>query len=220
MRYLVIVIALIQFFIPSQEVRGRQAGEFSLHESLFYNEIPEYSPSRLDVSHFSKELQGRLITYIERAKKFRSKLKQPHGPTENKMGFPKLVQVEKGIVLLIYSAGIEDTAATYARNAKIYLEWEGMSDGPLEEARYAENYLKQNPSTPIKPYLLLFLVHRYRIAFECLDNEKDDERQAETAAKYQQYLKLARSEKDPLIGAIADDINKQSYLYIRTIKQP
>lgn len=220
MRYLVVVIALLQFFFQSQELFASQVHELSLYESLFYNEIPEYSPSRLDISHFPKEVQVRLITYIERAKKFRSKLKQPHGPAENKMGFPKLVQVEKGVVSLIDIAGIEDIAAAYARNAKIYLEWEGMSEGPLEESRYAEEYLKQNSGTPIKPYLLLFLIHRYRIAFECLANEKDDERQAETAAKYHQYMKMARAEKDPLIGAIADDISKQSYLYIDTKKYP
>ena len=220
MRYLVIFIVLTQFFFLSENVYGRQGREISLYESLFYNEIPELTPARLDISHFPKEFQNRLITYIERTKTFRSKLKQPHGSAETKMGFPKLVQVEKGIVLLIDIGGIEDLAAAYARNAKIYLEWEGMSGGPLEEARYAENYLQHNPTTPIKPYLLLFLIHRYRVAFECLDNETDEERQAETARKYQQYLKMARAEKDPLVSMIADDINKQSYLYIKSKKHP
>lgn len=220
MRYFAIVIVLTQFIFLSQAVYGRQDREPSLYKSLFYNEIPEYSPSRLDISSFSKELQVRLITYITRAKNFHSKLKQPHASAENKMGFPKLIQVERGIVSLIDVAGIEDIAVSYARNAKLYLEWEGLSDGPLEEARYAENYLKQNPNTPIKPYLLLFLAHRYRIAFECLENEKDDEGQVETADKYQQYLKMARAEKDPLIGVIADDLNKQAYLYIKTEKHP
>jgi hypothetical protein len=33
-------------------------------------------------------------------------------------------------------------------------------------------------------------------------------------------LKLAKSEKDPLVGFIADDIDNDSYLYIKTEKHP
>ena len=220
MRYLVIIIVLTQFIFPSHEVHSSQTRDISLYKSLFYNEIPEYAPARLDASLFPQEFRGRLMTYIERARNFHSKLKPLHSTPESKMKFAKLVQVEKGIVLLIDAKGIEVAAATYAKNAKIYMEWEGMCDGPIEEARYAEDYLIQNPSTPIKPYLMLFLIHRYRIAFECLDHENDNVRQDEVAAKYRKYQHMARAEKDPLIGLIADDIDKQNYLYIETKKHP
>jgi len=72
----------------------------------------------------------------------------------------------------------------------------------------------------LKPYLLLFLVHRYRIVYECLDHEKNYRKQVEISEKYHQYLKAAKNEEDPLVGLIADDIDKQNYLYIKTGKQP
>jgi hypothetical protein len=194
--------------------------DFSLYKTLFFNTTDDYSPDYIKTTEFPKLIQDRIRTYKERWKKFRSKLKPPTSPPESVMGFPRFVAVEKGIVSLINAKGIEDIAANYAKNVKLYLEWEGHSDGPLDEAQLAEAYLNKNAKTPLKPYLLLFLVHRYRVVYECLDYERNRAKQAEIAFKYHQYLKEARKEKDPLVGLIADDIDKQAYLYIKTEKHP
>jgi hypothetical protein len=38
--------------------------------------------------------------------------------------------------------------------------------------------------------------------------------------KYREYLKIAKAEKDQLLGLIASDIDKQGYLYIKTETHP
>ena len=192
-----------------------------LYKSVFYSHMLEYDPERLDTTGFPKQLQERIRSYVSRRKAFQSKLDEP----ENKE-FPALVllqkrrSVERAIVALVEVAGIEKMAADYASKARLYYEWEGMSDGPLGEAQFAETYLSANPATPLRPYLLLFLLHRYRCAYECLGFEKNLEGRAKAEQKYQLYLKQARANPDPLIALVADDIDRAPYLYIKTDEHP
>ncbi len=220
MRYYLYALLSLLIWSQSDVAFCSQPSDLPLYKILFYNQIPEYSPQKLDVTKYPETVRDRLIEYQKRAKHFKSKFASSKGPWEQRMAFNKKIQVEQGIVSLISTKGIEDIAYQFAKNAPMSYEWEGNSDGPLNEAEFAEDYLHQNPNTPIKPYLILFLVHHYRIAFECLDFEKKFEAQANAAGKYQQYLKMARDEKDPLIGLIAADIDKESYIYIKTQKHP
>jgi len=132
--------------------------------------------------------------------------------------------VEKGIVSLINSKGIEKAAADYARSAKLYYEWEGFADSPLDEARYAEDYLGKNPAAVIKPYLILFLAHRYRCAYECLEFEQKFDEPKAVSDKYQHYLRMAKEYPDrlvgPLVKLIAGDLDAEPYLYLRTKNHP
>ena len=88
--------------------------------------------------------------------------KLTHGGAANKK-----YSIELGIYSLIDKPGIADSAYSYAQKAKLFFEWEGFSDGPLTEADFTETYIENHPNSIINPYLLLFLLHRYRAAFEC-----------------------------------------------------
>jgi hypothetical protein len=219
-KYISIVLLVALLFFIEGTTHCADVADFSIYKTLFFKTTDDYSPEHIKTSQFPKLIQDRIKTYKDRWKRFRSKLRAPISPPESVMGFPRFVSIEKGIVSLINAKGIEDIAANYAKNARLYLEWEGSSSGPLDEAKFAEDYLKQNARSPLKPYLLLFLVHRYRVAYECLDYEKNYRKQAEATLKYHQYLKEARNESDPLVGLIADDVDKQTYLYIKTEKHP
>ena len=224
MRYLFIaIIYLLLAGINQPAICGQSATDISLYKTLLYNKIPEYSPAKLNINEYPKEYHARLLEYVKRWKNFKSKMTKPKVPWEQQMAFEKQIQVERGIVSLISlinTKGIEDLAAEYASNASISYEWEGMSDGPIGEAEDAEDYLNSNPQSPLKPYLVLFLIHRYRIAFECFSFEKNAERQAMASNKYREYLKMATADKDPLLVLIASDIDKQSYLYVKTERHP
>lgn len=220
-RYIIFVIVCLLLSGHHQMANsGDSSADVSLYKTLFFNQIPEYSPAKLNVTEYHKEHHARLFEYIARWRNFKSKIAAPHGPWEQKVVVEKKIQVERGIVSLIKTKDVEDLAATYASGASISMEWEGMSDGPLGEAGAVEHFLDGNPQSPLKPYLILFLLHRYRIAFECLGFEKKPEKEAMASNKYQEYLNMAKAEKDSLIGLIATDIDKQKYLYIKTEKHP
>jgi hypothetical protein len=193
----------------------------ALYRSVFYGSIPEYDTPKLNTEGLSASIDCRVKQYISRRKSFRSRLTMPKNPQFPEMCiYDKRRSTEKAIVSLIDVGGIEEVAYKYASTAKLYYEWEGYSDGPLGEAKFAEEYLKTNPQTPIKDYLILFLVHRYRCAFECLSFEKKLEDRQRIAQDYHNYLNEALRSADPLTQLVAEDIDHAEYLYIKSDDHP
>lgn len=119
-------------------------------------------------------------------------------------------------------------AASYAREARLSYEWEGFPDGPIEEAAYADDYLRRHRRTALKPYLQLFLLYRYRAAYEAatwsaanpprgvnrgqvLPSWKEFARHA--ADEYTRVWAEVQREGDTLTKAVADDVDGVDQLY-------
>jgi len=202
---------------PYSGVLAQRQFAGKLYKSLFHD-APVINPKTADLP---KDLKRRLEEYKNRSLGFHSQIGAYRALPSDKAPIcdPGRV-VEKGIVSLINSTGIEKEAAEYARSAKLYYEWEGVADSPLDEARYAEERLERNPATMIKPYLTLFLAHRYRCAYECLELEKNFDGQKAVSEKYQHYLREAKEYPDRLVGLIAEDLDAEPYLYLKTKNHP
>jgi len=188
-----------------------------LYKSLFHD-APVIN---IKTAKLPENLKRRLEEYKNRSLGFHSQLGAYRAMPSDKAPLCEPARVvEKGIVSLINSPGIEKAAAEYARSAKLYYEWEGFADSPLDEARYADEYIERNPATVIKPYLILFLAHRYRCAYECLEFEKKFDEQKAVSKNYQHYLREAKECPDRLVGQIAEDLDAEPYLYLKTKNHP
>jgi hypothetical protein len=213
---IVVALVLTAVNLYSDVFAQRQfAGK--LYKSLFHD-APVAS---IKTANLLEDLKRRLEEYKNRSLGFHSQLGAYRALPGAKVPVcdPGRV-VEKGIVSLINGKGAEKAAADYARGATLYYEWEGVADSPLDEAKYAEEYLERNPSTMIKPYLMLFLAHRYRCAYECLDFEKKFDEQKAVSEKYQHYLREAKEYPDRLVGLMAEDLDAEPYLYLKTKNHP
>jgi len=136
---------------------------------------------------------------------------------------------------------LQREAAAYARKATLAYEWEGYPDGPLAEAKSTEEYLRLHPATVLRPYLELFLLHRYRAAFEAAVYEiplagtetprASPARAAEIAAGYAADQRLAAAKyrevwprlagaTDPVVRAIADEIDGVAFVYLNVSAHP
>jgi len=136
---------------------------------------------------------------------------------------------------------LQREAAAYARRGTLAYEWEGYPDGPLAEAKFAEEYLSLHPATVLRPYLELFLLYRYRAAFEAAVYEiplagtetpraspagaaqiaagyAADQRLA--AAKYQEVWTRLAGATDPVVRAIADELDGVSFIYLNISAHP
>ena len=153
-------------------------------------------------------LRARFTVFRERFARFKSHLSDAGLPREGpeRWQFQKRRHVERAIVSLIPHKDIQSLAADYARRATIHYEWEGMSDGPLAEAEFAEATLQEQPDTPLRPYLNLFLVHRLRYAQAFLASEKKPDAAAVAASRAAKHRAAAANDPDPLIRAVAADI--------------
>ncbi len=111
-------------------------------------------------------------------------------------------------------------AEKFAAGVPMALEWEGMSEGPMMEADYAEQWLKKYPNSPIKSFLHLFAAHRFRAACECAGRERAKGLIRITAAKYRAHLREAQSSENPRIICIAGDMDALPYVYLSGFGRP
>ena len=154
------------------------------------------------------------------------------------------------VVLLAQSQGpasapsaLQREAAAYARNATLAYEWEGYPDGPLSEAKFANDYLAAHEHTVLRPYLELFLLDRYRAAFEAAvyeiplagaEGHKGFDgptavaqraagyaaAQRLAAAKYREVWTRLATTTDPVVRAIADEIDGVAFIYLNVGVHP
>jgi hypothetical protein len=140
--------------------------------------------------------------------------------------------MEVGMVALLETRDLPDAAQTaiereafeYARDAKLYYEWEGYQDGPFDEAAATNSYLAAHPTSTLRPYLDLFMLHRYRCAFEAAgweaahqgaarrESNLADQRRA--AALYKDVWQRLSASTDPVVRAIAFDLDGALFAYM------
>lgn len=91
---------------------------------------------------------------------------------------------------------------------------------PLSEAEMAEGYLKAHRESALKPWIYVHLMTQYRIAFERQTAAQALAGQKASAKKYRAFLLRARESADPLVKAVADDIDAQPWLERQTQPHP
>ena len=189
-----------------------------LYRSVFSSGSGVLAPA--DVKALPEPVRGRLEKYLARRGAFKSNYKSEADSFERVRVDAKRRLVEQAIVSLIDSPGIERTAADYVSTAPIRYEWEGMPDGPLEEANHAEALLTKDPASPLAPWFHAFIAQRQRIAFETCEVQKNVEGMTAAAKKYRTFVERARAASDPIFGLLMADMERQPYLYLKTATHP
>jgi hypothetical protein len=196
---------------PSADLEGR------LYQYVLSGAYEPNGAQRLiDDPSLPQMLRPPLEQFRQRTKRVRSRLVHPQGmpDPDGKDGFLQRQGIERAIVALVDTPDIAREAASYARKAVDWYEYEGYPDGPLAEAAYAERYLTAHPSTELAPFLSLYLASRYRIAFETLVEKGSRAQQQSAARKYRLYLQRAKDAASDLICAAADDLDRQPFAYM------
>jgi len=128
--------------------------------------------------------------------------------------------IERAIVTLIEADGIPDRAVAFVRDAPIAYEWERRPEGPLAEAAFAEKVLATDKSTPLAPFLYLFIAQRARAAFEAAEATSQPEVMKASAATYRENVAKAREAQDPIFGLVGDDLERVEFVYIKSSTHP
>jgi hypothetical protein len=196
--------------------------DIDLHGKL-YRSIFVFGPGRLssgDLAEVPEPLRTRLGGYLTRSVAFRSRLESTATSFEEAVRDAKKREIERAIVALVDSADSPRLALEFIRPAPIAHKWEGAADGPVGEASYAETFLERNPSSALAPFLCLFIAHRQRIAFEIFAHQNQPDGEKRSAQKYLQFIGRARAATDAVYGLIADDMDRQPYLFLKTERHP
>jgi hypothetical protein len=87
-------------------------------------------------------------------------------------------------------------------------------------AERGETYLKAHRESAVTPYLYAYLMVQYRLAFERQVSAKAVEGQKASAKKYRTFRQRALASTEPLVKAVAEDIDAQLYLERPTPEHP
>lgn len=127
--------------------------------------------------------------------------------------------LEEQIVVLL-GENTRDEAKAFSQAVPLCVEWEGMSENPLNEANFADNWLQKLPGTPIEPFVYLFKAHRLRAGYVCAKAGREKGLWPILALSYKDSLEKARSFNNPLISCIIKDMEAQPYVYLEGHGRP
>ncbi len=117
-------------------------------------------------------------------------------------------------MVTILGREVRTEADAFAAVMPLLAEWEGMSEGPLQEADFLGQWLQERPGATVAPFLYLLEAHRLRAAYEAaLTNHRKDLRPV-LAGRYREALSAARSSTNPLILCLAEDLEAQPFVYL------
>lgn len=117
-------------------------------------------------------------------------------------------------IVAILGQNVRSEAEAFAYAVPLRSEWEGMSEGPVDEGNFADNWLSKRPGTSIAPYLHLFKAHRFRAGYEAARASYEKGLWPILARRYREELDEARSSSNPLISCIANDMEGLPFVYL------
>ncbi len=117
---------------------------------------------------------------------------------------------------VILGEGARDEAERFAFAVPLSPEWEGMSEGPVNEANFVDNWLEKRSKTAVAilPFLHLFKAHRLRAGYEAAKFGNEKGLWPILSRRYHESLEKARASGNALITCIADDLDAQPFVYL------
>ncbi len=173
--------------------------------------------SSLNPADYSGDLRSCVEMYASAARRFLSK--EPKAAEDEQTIAPRRWRLERHIIAVVGPSG-KKGAKRFAGDVPLSLEWEGMSDGPLSEASYTEQWLERSPQSSIVPFLHVFAAYRYRAAFETASGEQSKSEISVAAARYNYHLQAARAGGNEKTTCIADDMESLPYVYLSGFGRP
>lgn len=124
-------------------------------------------------------------------------------------------------IVLLLGDSVAVQAGEFTGAMPLCLEWEGMWEGPLDEADFASQWLDKYSPTPLEPFLHLFMAHRLRAAYEAARMEGGNKGLIPILAeRYKKNISIALNSSNTLISCIARDLEEQSYVYLPEMGRP
>jgi hypothetical protein len=186
-----------------------------LTDNLFGWYDPEETLDEPDAALYPEEDLAVVETAMARLRVFEPITQMPgHLFFEESISLQKRQGLEQTAAALSDDPGYRSAVADYLADASILYEWEGMHEGPLAEAEYAERFLSGHPGTVIEPFLVVFLLHRYRAAWECATVRGDTTVAAEALAAFTGHYGRVAQIANPVLSLVARELKEASCVYM------
>jgi hypothetical protein len=200
------LLGLIVMAIPdaSSSARPAQAFRYELLDAVVL-----YA-TRIDSSQYSATVRQELLRFTERARAYRPRPRPAGSDREMKMLYAAREGYEAKLVAAVPGTGVERLAQRYVDDLRPCYEWEGFHDCPEREARFAEQYLVSNPTTPFRDFLPLLAAHRWICAAEGYELEDRPQDAARARAAAAAPLATALKASSLLIRTAAQELQARA----------
>jgi hypothetical protein len=211
-----VLFALVLNCALIENVSAEQPGPISLSAIVFFGHP---SVRELKQDNNLKTANACLRKYLKAIppKSYLWSADIPSGP-ENAVSYKRRNLEEQVVTVLGENTRAEAKAFSLA--VPLYTEWEGMSECPLDEANFVDNWLSKRPNTSIAPFLYLFKAHGLRAGYECAQAGHEKGLWPILAKRYKELLEKSISSANPLISCIAKDLEAQTYVYLEGYGRP
>lgn len=173
----------------------------------------------LDATRYRKEGGPCVKAYLDRISPESSLWSARAPSTPEEAVTARRSNLQEQIITLL-GEKVREEAQTFAAAVPICAEWEGMSEGPLTEADFADQWLRKYSKTGIAAFLHLFRAHRLRAGYEAARFGHEKGLWPILAIRYRETLARARSSDNPLIVCITNDLEAQAHVYLEGQGRP
>jgi hypothetical protein len=207
---------LTAFLLWAARAAAAQAEPLSLTEVVLVGLHP---PRELQGSPYRPEGSRCVEDYLQAVSREPrlAAWKPPAGPEQAVAARRRNLELQMTALL---GRPVRQTAKEFAEAVPLRAEWEGLSEGPIDEADLAGQWLERSPDTPMRPFLHLFMAHRYRAAHEASLREHAKALTPILARRYREHLAAARGSAVALIACIAGDLEAQPHVYLPGFPRP
>ncbi len=214
-----IALAVLLFVVAGQSAPSYDTADLKgkLYKTVFRPGVGTLTAD--DLKPLPAADRERLERFLARRAKFASRLQGSASTMIDVAVEAKKRRVEGAIVALIDAPGVEQAAVDYAQQTFIANEWQ-TAEQPAKEANAAEEFLKKDPATPLAPFIHVFIADRQRASFEAMTAATDKAQMTAAAKKYRTFMQRARASEDPIFRLLADDMDRQPFLYRKSEFHP
>ena len=208
--------AAVFLFLPMVAAAAPPAGSLSLTEVVLFGLRP---PHELVPARYRREGRPCVQAYLKAVSHDRQ-LRSWKAPVGPERAVPARRRNLEAQIVLLLGEPARSEGKRFAGAVPLQAEWEGASEGPLDEAELARQWLERDPDTSLGPFLHLFMAHRFRAAHEASVRENAKELSPIVARRYREHLAAARGASNALIACLADDLQAQPHVYLPGLGRP
>jgi hypothetical protein len=197
---------LVPIVATGLSAQSSQAASYKLLDAVVFFGTPP-------TDGYSPDVLREVRQFTQRADAYRPRTRPAGLGSEMKMVYAAREGYETKLVAIASGTNAERLAQQYVDALRPCYEWEGFSECPEREAKFAEEYLTRNPQSPFREFLPLLIAHRWLCAAAGYEMEERAQEAVRSRRAAAAPLATALNAKSLLIRTSAQELKARDRCY-------
>jgi hypothetical protein len=203
-------ILLVSLLMIAAAAPHAQSRRYTLLDVVVFGAFLE-----VDMAAYTPDIRSLLQQHVARSKAYRPR-PRPARKADPLMDmvFAARENYERRLVAAANRPGVDRLAQQYVDELKPCYEWEGMHDCPEAEAKFAQQYLANNPNSPFREFLPLLAANRWLCTAEGYDFEERPREAARSRRAAAAPLATALKAQSVLLRTAAQELRARNKCFL------